>query len=194
MVYPIRKSDKPPYIYWKPLVIIGVILLAVTLPLVTLSTYVYVNYLFREKGSIKLIENAKIPEKIPEELITQFREYITNLSIEPHVLNPEQCEEVRFTLITLGSNNSVSVDTAKDARASLLSSGVEVFEVRNVEGGANCNILVNYTYVIYAIERPYSYFLFISIFTAFSGAACGVIGVVLMIKQRVLKKFEDQYL
>lgn len=194
MAFPIRKSNKPPYIYWKRLIIIGVILLAVTLPMASLSTYTYEINLLREKNSLKLIEGVRIPERVPEDLITQLGEYYTNLSVEPYILNPEQCKGVRFTVFALGSNNSISVDTTKNVKASLTSPGVEIYELKDIEGGIDCDVLVNYTYVVHAVERPYSFLLFLSIFTSVSGAACGVLGVVLMIKQRVLKNVEDQYL
>jgi len=181
LIYPIRKSNKPPYIYWKKLVILGLALLLITIPLAIMATEVKFTTEFTEKGHI--VVGGRIPSKLPPpEVLAGMSEYTTNITVK--VTN---CF-VRFINFTVyGTNTSIS-KKPKFGKVSLSVPGVEFFSVKLPSG---CN--ASYTYVIVNVTHPYSFLAFTSAFLSLLGAVTGVLGTMLFIKQRQLMKEEEKY-
>jgi len=190
-MFPIRMSNKPPYIYWKKLVIIGLILLFISLPLAILSTEITFKTMYTEKGEI--MSQGKVPAKsLPVNVLASLGTLVTNLTVRLGVSNNNSwmCTLSNLRIRELTANGSTLLKPhIRGGMAYVSSWGPTPYEI-NLPG--NCTVF--YEYTVYEVERPYLYLSFISAITSISGAAAGVLGVVLLFKQRQLMKAEEKYL
>ncbi len=181
-MYPVRRSNKPPYIYWKKLVVIGLALLVITIPLAIMSTKINYTTEFVEHGSI--VAGERIPKNIPPaEALAGVETFVTNLTLKVSGCN------LRYVNVTIYGTNKSFIAKVRKGVASLTVPGAEFLSVIVPE---ECNI--TYTYVIIKLSRPYSTLAFISALTSIAGAVTGVLGTILFIKQRHLMKAEEKYL
>ncbi len=181
-MYPVRKSNKPPYIYWKKLVVIGLALLVVTIPLAVMATEISYSTEFVERGPVT--SGERIPRAMPPaSVLAGVESFVTNLT-----LNVIGCNLSQVNVSIYGTNKSI-ITEVRHGVASLALSGAEFL---SVSVPSDCN--VTYTYVITKLSRPYSALAFVSALTSVAGAVMGVLGTILFIKQRHLMKAEEKYL
>ncbi len=182
ILYPIRKSNKPPYIYWKKLVVAGLALLVITIPLAIMSTEINYDIKFIEQGHV--ISGERIPKNMPPaSVLAGVRTFMTNFT-----LKVPNCG-LRYINVTIYGTNKSIVAEVHQGIASILLPGAEFL---NVSVPNECN--ATYSYIIVELSRPYSTLVFISALTSVTGAVLGVLGTVLFIKQRHLMKAEEKYL
>lgn len=181
-MYPVRRSNKPPYIYWKKLVIAGLILLVITVPLAIMATKMSYVTEFVEQGSV--VAEGRIPKNVPPaDVLVGPGAFVTNLTLRVAGCN------LRYVNVAICGTNKSVVAEIRHGVASITIPGVEFL---NVTASKGCNI--TYTYVIIKLSRPYSALAFVSALTSVAGAVMGVLGTVLFIKQRQLMKVEEKYL
>jgi len=181
-LYPIRRSNKPPYIYWKKLVVLGLLLLVITIPLAILSTEVNYAVKFVEHGIITA--RGRIPRNTPPvNVLGGLGAFVTNLSFKS-----VNCSLRRMNLTVYGTNRSIIIEEHQ-GKSSVVLPGITFLSV-TLPGG--CSVM--YTYKIIELSRPYSALVFVSALTSIAGAVMGVLGTVLFIKQRRLMRLEERYL
>ena len=181
-MYPIRKSNKPPYIYWKKLVVIGLTLLVITIPLAIMSTEIRYTTKFVEQGPI--VTGERIPKNMPPaDVLAGVETFVTNLTLKVSGCN------LRYINVAIYGTNKSFIAEVRQGAASITVPGAEFLNVTVPE---ECNI--TYTYVIIKLSRPYSALAFVSALTSAAGAVTGVLGTILFIKQRHLMKAEEKYL
>ena len=190
-MFPVRMSNKPPYIYWKKLVIIGLILLFVSLPIAILSTEITFKEIYADKGEITA--QGKVPAgSLPVNVLASVSALVTNLSVKLS-MNSENsltCSLTNVRIYELTANGSVLLKPhIKGGIAYVSSWGPTLYKIQSP---GNCTVM--YEYVVYEVGKPYLYLSFISAIMSISGAAAGVLGVVLLFKQRQLMKQEEKYL
>jgi len=182
ILYPIRKSNKPPYIYWKKLVVAGLALLIITIPLAIMSTEISYVTRFTEQGHV--ISGERIPKNMPPaSILAGMKAFMTNLTIDVR-----SCSLSYVNVTIYGTNRSITTEVRRGI-ASLSLSGAEFL---NVSIPKECN--ATYSYTVIELSRPYSALALVSALTSVTGAVLGVLGTVLFIKQRHLMKAEEKYL
>ncbi len=183
-MYPIRRSNKPPYIYAKKLVIIGLALLLATLPIAMSSMYVTTKQRFLEEGIITGATSS-IPRKLPPaSILASLSPYETTLTLKG--LNPACNAEV---IIAVKGSNKTLVRNLSEKGLSIRLGGQQFFKVFLP---SRCS--ARYTYSLDEVVKPYGFMAFISILTSGVGASCGVIGMLLWIAKRRLEEREKKYL
>ncbi len=181
-MYPVRRSNKPPYIYWRKLVVIGFVLLVTTIPLAIMSTKISYTTEFVEQGSV--VTGERIPKNVPPaDVLAGVETFVTNLTLKVSGCN------LRYVNVTIYGTNKSFIAEVRKGVASITIPGAEFLSVTVPE---ECNI--TYTYVIIKLSRPYSALAFVSALTSIAGAVTGVLGTILFIKQRHLMKAEEKYL
>jgi len=190
-IYPIRKSNKPPYIYWRVLVIIGVVLLLAALAVTPFATYTAYVLEYSESGDL-LVRNLsfRIPQRYPISLIISFKKYITNLRVN---ISCGSCPNLTGSVKALTHQKTYRLPCGR--AVDLRIPDVEVFLI-SLNGNPKCsgNLELTYSYMVYEVENPYSFLTYVGLFLSLGGASAGVLGVVLMIKKKVLEKAEEKYL
>ncbi len=182
-MYPIRKSNKPPYIYAGKLIVIGLTLLLITLPLAVMATKFGYAVRYSESGEINST-TASIPRNTPPASILASTNYfITNLSLRS--TSVQGCK----VIVTVKGTNVTLKRMVNVKWVGFSFSGMNFFAVTATAG---CRL--KYVYKLIEVYRPYGYLAFISIFTSISGAVSGILGVTLWIKRRKLIKEEEKYL
>jgi len=178
----VRRSNKPPYIYWKKLVAVGITLLVVTIPLAITATKVTYALKFVEHGTV--VAGQRIPKNLPPvSVLAGVGSFITNLTISVSGCNLEY-----VTVRVYGTNKSIT----GEVHGGLTSISVPGIEFFNATIPAGCKAM--YAYSIIEVCRPYLFLAFVSALTSIAGATTGVLGTVLLIKQRRLMKLEEEYL
>ena len=191
IIYPIRKSNKPPYIYWKVLVVVGIALLIGALIATPYATYVSYRPAYIEGKTITLSNSSfKIPQKNPINLLISFKQYVTHLKIS---INGERCSGLEGSVTVIGSHKTYPIYCGRTAL--FKAPGVEIFTLSlNKRPGSAGKLLLTYNYTVYEVLNPYSHLAYLGLFLSLIGASAGVLGVVLMIKKKILEKAEEKYL
>ncbi len=185
-MYPIRKSNKPPYIYAKKLVIVGLALLLITLPIAMSSTYISVKRKFFESGVIASTI-AQIPKKLPPvSVLASLNAYETGLTLKS--LNAA-CSVGHVIVSIRGSNRTIVSKFSSNGELKIRLGGQQFFTVSLPSG---CS--ARYEYSLSEVVRPYGFMAFVSILTSAVGASCGVMGMLLWIAKRRLEEREKKYL
>ena len=190
-VYPIKKSNKPPYIYWKALVIGGIILLILSLFVASLSTFSIYQPIYQENKKLELTYTpVKIPSNTQKELLTPKNnyKYITNLSLIIST-KKESCNTQSYLIIIgLASNMTLSCN-----KLTLLTiQGIAAFKIVPESLKEN-NLIINYNYTILRVYCPYSSLAYLSFFLSLIGAGSSALGVLLFTKKKILEKLEKSY-
>jgi len=190
-IYPIRKSNKPPYIYWKILVIIGVGLLVSALLITPFATYTKFIPAYVEEKRLLLTNNSfRVPQKNPVDLMISFKQYITYLRLS---LEGKECSGIIGSILEVTTNKTYPLPCGKVIE--LRTPGVEVFQLDlNIFPRSAGEVHFTYNYTVYEVTNPYSYLTYVGLFLSLGGASAGVLGVVLMIKKKILEKAEEKYL
>lgn len=190
-IYPIKRSNKPPYIYWKILVILGITLLIGALFVTPFATYTSFIQMYAEENKLLLTNGSfRIPQKNPVNLMISFKQYITYLSLS---LEGKECSGIEGSISEVTTQKKYPLSCGKVIE--LKSSGVEVFQLNlNMFPESAGKIQLIYNYTVYEVVNPYSYLTYVGLFLSLGGASSGVLGVVLMIKKKILEKAEEKYL
>ncbi len=191
-MYPIKKSNKPPYIYWRKLVILGVLLLVAALPLATYSHYSTLETLFKEEGTAPVEVGVDIPHDYPEELLIEMGDYYTLLTMRASNI-PSSCGNVMIEVLGLGTDKSyvLGFNNMSSENINISAPIVEAFRITSVSSsGHPCEGYLSYTYRVMELKYPYNYLAYVALFVSMGGATAGILGTVLFIKKKALEKAE----
>ncbi len=170
---------------------IGTALLVGALIVTPFATYTTFILVYAEENTLSLHNNSfKIPQKKPVNLMISFNQYVTYLKAS---VNGGNCSSIKGSIEEITAQKTYPLYCGKTVE--LKTSGIEVFALtlNSIPKYAG-KLQLMYNYTVYEAINPYSYLTYVGLFLSLGGASAGVLGVVLMIKKKILEKAEEKYL